>query len=553
MEDIKKEVEKNVKPEKQLENGGEGKKQYIYLDEEEVENKKSAKKELPSDRDDPATDIISPKNDESNGKKFQPGNEKPANLTKGFQRRHEQRLELDKMLSELCQGAPVSDSLSNLSTFQCQECHDNLEGWQALKRHVAKMHPHTKLAFTEAKRSISKTICHICKICSASLLCDTVFIHRHLINKHNNMYINQYRKEFGFYAPNASESYFSDKIIGNLCVYKCMKCGQKFWSEPAFSSHLRSFSHGNYTKSSNCLIRSVFHKCKLCNEEILCDKRALQRHLKYWHDNTSLKEYCKRSGCLMAKKINFFLTPPNILSLKLSKTGDNLCMFSCTVCPKRFNNSRTFKSHLRSHKPRFSKPLETFLVQGFSYQCEMCHKLLLCDRNVICDHMKGVHGISVKTFNEMTRFATKADYEEFCSSFVKDTPVSLTFWNKPVLPLSNLPNQAATTRFGNLCSFICLWCEVKDVGSWSILKRHCKIVHGCGLPYSPSLVSVARCHKCLLCPMAVLCDRWFLSNHLCVSHKTKMSEYEEKVLQMGGEILPTYHSWIDSQSQRQDK
>ncbi len=709
MEEIKKEVDKEdhwlkewtetqdtkedikvVRPAKLVENWEEEESNEFYSDDEEVKNKIIAKKDLPSDRDESATDIISPKDDAGDGKELQPEKKRAANITRGFQRRHEQRLELDKMLSELCQGASVSNSLSNLCRFQCQECHDSFGGWQALKRHVGKMHPHIKLTLTEAKPLISKTICHICKICSASLLCDTffirrhllyvhnmyigqyrkkfgfctnnddadegkelqsgkkrpakktkgktshdqrleldemlselcqgapvsdslsnlcrfrcqechesfrgwlalrrhvaklhphikltlaevklsiskiichickicsasllgdtVFIYRHLLHVHNNMYINQYRKVFGFTKHNASEISYSDKVVGNLCVYKCVQCGKKFWSEPSFAYHLKTHCYCKYYKSSDYLLRSVYHKCKLCNEEILCDQKDLSGHFQY-HHQISLKEYCNRSGCLMAKKINFLLTSPNIISLKLSRSCGYLCTFSCKDCSKRFSKSGTLKWHLRNHKPPiFSKPLSKFLVHGFSYQCEKCYKLLLCDRGIISEHMKQSHGISNRTFNEMTSIASKADYEAFCSSFIKDTPVSLTVWNKAVQPISNIAIQEATTRFGNLCSFICPWCDLKDFGNWDALRRHCKAAHSCGISYSPSLVSVARSHKCLLCPRAVLNDRHFIFNHLHLSHKINLSEYEKKALQIRGEFLPTYQSWIDSQ--RQDK
>ncbi len=161
--------------------------------------------------------------------------------------------------------------------------------------------------------------------------------------------------------------------------------------------------------------------------------------------------------------------------------------------------------------------------------------------------MRQKHGISERTFNGLNGIPTKTDYEAFCSSFIKDTPVSSTVWNKAVQPISNIPIQEATTRFGNLCTFICPWCDAKGVCDWEALRRHCKAAHRSGVSYSPSLVSVARWHKCLLCPKAVLNDRHFILSHLHFSHKINLSEYEKKVLKVGGEFLPTYQSWIDSQ------
>ncbi len=295
MEEIKKEVEKDdhwlkewaecqdnkeninvVRLSKLSKEGGEERRYYLFSEYEEVENNKNVKEELPSDIDESTTGSNSPKDDAGEAKELPPGKKRTNKIAK----RYKQSLELDKMFDELCLGAPVSDSHSNLCRFRCPECHDNFRGWQALRNHVAKLHPHKKLTLTEVKISISKAVCHICQICSASILCDSVFIHRHLLHAHNNMYISQYRKMFGFHKSDMSKCSFSDKVVGNLCVYKCVQCGMKYGREQSFAHHLKSNSLCRQNKHSDYLISKDYHKCKLCNATDLCDKNFLYRHVK---------------------------------------------------------------------------------------------------------------------------------------------------------------------------------------------------------------------------------------------------------------------------------
>ncbi len=102
---------------------------------------------------------------------------------------------IDMLIKQLCRHAPVSKKVLNMSTFQCPECEESIKGWHPLRSHVVKTHVDAKPPLTTQLCTLmSKPVCHICKICSAKVLCDTHFIDRHL-RKHY-ISVKQYKKNY---------------------------------------------------------------------------------------------------------------------------------------------------------------------------------------------------------------------------------------------------------------------------------------------------------------------------------------------------------------------
>ncbi len=286
------------------------------------------------------------------------------------------------------------------------------------------------------------------------------------------------------------------------------------------------------------------HQCKLCNRSLLCDKASLVEHFKCSH-GISIEEYCQKVGCTLVKGKVDSIPKSFLESRELSKGLDKSCVFACDKCSKKYYTSQFFKQHYsKIHKSKTSKPIEAYIVKGFSYQCPMCSNLLLCDNMVIQTHMKNVHGIKKDEVGAVA-FTKKTEYNKLCDSFIKSTPTSHIVWKKTVLPKDQVPIKEITSKIGNLCSFQCPECDSEEFSNWQMLQKHGRIVHGHHIRYQHALLSVARCHACLLCPKVVLCDRSFITNHLSC-HKMKMKKYEKIYQQNGGEILSTFIEWMTS-------
>ncbi len=118
------------------------------------------------------------------------------------------------------------------------------------------------------------------------------------------------------------------------------------------------------------------------------------------------------------------------------------------------------------------------------------------------------------------------------------------------MPKVQFLSQKVTAKIGNLCTVVGPECDAKVFSNWSLLLAHCKKIHNYRISYKYSLVSVARCHACLICPKAVLCDRLFIANHLNC-HKIPLKKYEKIYQKNGGEVLPTFLEWMTSNTKTQ--
>ncbi len=437
---------------------------------------------------------------------------------------------LDSLLSNLCKDAPVSDKFTNLCQYSCPKCEKDFAGWTALNRHSEQYHGVKTLSTLDVAAFICKTVCHMCRICSDKVLCDRFFILRHLKKTHQ-MSLGQYVTKFDSNTQEAlSERSYSDNFIGNLCVYRCQKCRKTFSSQALWCHHRRVFSHCRDLKSRDCLIKTTYHKCKLCNKDFLCDQAYLNSHLKSAH-GLSTEKYCQTTGCVRNKS-----REDTLRSLKTSKFIGNLCVFKCPGCNMTFKTSSGLKVHRwkKKHNDGTSEPMTTWVINGFAYKCEICSKLLLCDRKIIKVHMKDSHQILLDC---------RERYKAFINSFLTNLPVSETHGTLSV-PLKNIPVNEISSTIGNLCRFQCILCKYFSQ-SWYILNRHYRNTHGKSkyVSFDKELVHTARYHACLMCPKAILSDRALLKIHLS-SHKMKISKYENIFRRHGGKILPTFKDWL---------
>ncbi len=457
--------------------------------------------------------------------------------------------ENDAAISKLCQGATVSEKVTSLCTFKCPKCGKLLTSWSQLRKHTkVGSSCATSLHFSQVASLMPKVVCHRCKICSTLVLSDPIFMHRHLSAKHQ-MRSKQYIQKFCIdTSKTVAQGSYSESVIGNLCLYTCPDCKEQYNSWYKFNVHQRHTSCKKIIfKNRHKVMKSVYHKCLICYKTVVCEKWQLAKHMNKNHHGICLEEYCQRTGCVFqVTEDTHFLR-----SLKISDKMDNLCVFTCTICNTRFFSSNTFYSHRSKtghNKNTYDSPTR-YITKGCSYKCNICSKLILCDRKLIFNHMKDRHKTKLDLTNPTTRHL---QYKQLRDAFLKVIPVSSNIPHTYTLPISEISMKERTSAIGNLCSYVCPTCDLKVFSNYAVLLQHFRAFHGKELKYSYKIVHTARYHSCLLCPSAVLSDRSFLRRHLKYRHKISLPKYEAVFHKHGGKTLPTFNVWL-RKCQEEDK
>ncbi len=444
-----------------------------------------------------------------------------------------------KLLKELCQGAPVaSGEVTNMCRFRCTQCDKDIRNWRYVCDHFWAEHGQ-RISYLDVPKYISNKVSHICKICGEKTLCDASFLLWHL--KKHDIKIGLYQKKYLFNVSNMlSDVVYSDKLIGNLCVYECEACKQRYSSKSVFTRHLTSMSHGSALNIGISLRKKVFHQCKLCNRSILCDKAVLSGHLRYTHGLT-MELYCEQTGCTLERTRYFQLD--FLKSLKESKKIRNACEFHCRICGITYNKVVNFRAHFTRHNIKPPGHLSDYLTRGSFYQCKKCGKHLLCDMYTIQHHMNVVHGTKLN-INVAVITSHKREYEKLYAAFTRNIPTSSKVWKETAVPMTNIPLQDVTSKLGDLCVYSCPNCDdSEEFTSWHQLTVHSKVLHKHKIKFHPKHVLIARYHTCLVCPKAILCDHYFLRSHIYYNHKMGLSKYVAIFRRNGGEILPSFVEW----------
>ncbi len=449
----------------------------------------------------------------------------------------------DSIIRKLCQNAPITDQFVSKCKFKCPSCDKGFNTWNALGKHSRICD--VKLSAKDVAEYIVKVVCHVCRICSERVLSDTDFMDRHFIN-HHRISLGNFKKKFVLnQLKKLPENAYSNNVIGNFCSYKCKGCEEQFDQRPPLIDHMKATSHGMNFKGQVNMIKAIYHKCKICDNVILCDIIVLRRHFKARHSLT-IDEYCQKTGCIQAekkeKKETLFLN-----SLKVSESVDNLCIFTCGICNKSNKSVYELKKHRMQSKhyvKRKTQSLTTLLLKGFAYKCKICSKLMLCDKTVIQRHMIKNHEMEEQEWPHKTKQKLYEEYLAFCKSSIENEPVSAKVNEKVVVPSRSIPIKETSSTIGNLSQFFCPQCKSK-FHSWQALGRHCKNSHTFTIHFDKSLVLTARYHPCLLCNEAILSDRTFIRWHLRCKHKITLAKYENTFLKHGGKTVPRFRKWLN--------
>ncbi len=301
-------------------------------------------------------------------------------------------------------------------------------------------------------------------------------------------------------------------------------------------------THGQKVDIKKCIIKTIYHKCKLCSKSVTCELSNLRKHFKVVH-SINPKEYCKQTGCTLVALGQYRLNKSFLETLQISKNIERTCIFTCKACNKTFSDSFHFKYHMGRHHKKVQFTLEDSLTDGSSYKCEKCSRLMLCDQSLILRHLRRTHSSKGNKLNIPVNIWMR-QYKEYCNNFKAKIPISSKVWKKPVVAANKIPIEEATSIIGNLCTFKCPTCVSKYFSSWYEITKHLQTMHNQSRNSSPLFVATARYHFCLICPKAVLSDRRIISNHLKKCHKISLRKYEEKFRKHGGKAFLKYNEWL---------
>ncbi len=459
-------------------------------------------------------------------------------------------------LREILERAETTDKTLGMCKFKCRECDAQYNNWSSLRCHrlyrYSKVRHSEPIRVMEAKHYLVKAFCHICRLCSQKVLCDNEFLTCHLKANHKGTSARDYRLKFKIDELSPAERpdrvvVYSYKAIGDLCFWKCQQCGSRFSTLDSLKRHQKRFhpsvSDENQGRDGHKL---VYHECLLCRTKIRCTKRDLLLHLKRHRGMNTLEDYCLKTGCTLVNTKNCTgneKTVEVLKSLEISKEIGNRCLFKCNICDFEGKSWRIMRLHL-STEHGLSKLLTVnsvgmykynLLVEGFSYQCNVCKDLMLCDTVLISRHFSNFHRHELSPF----KVSRESFYHVEFESFVKDVPVQPA--QSSITLLSGaIPDEGVTEKVGNLCKYACPTCGRKDFRSFSTLSIHLNKEHRQEALYDPSMVVEARYHKCLICSMIILCDRSLLFKHLRNRHRLKLAKYEKVLIRHGGEVLPSF-------------
>ncbi len=148
--------------------------------------------------------------------------------------------------SSILDSASVSPSADpGLCRFACSDCSLTFITWKRLTDHVKKAH-NKLVRKCELEGVLFKASVHICKICSMKVLNDHYFLAIHFKSVHK-MFVTQYRQQYNCHSVQSihkmqllktmETSRQSEKVIGNLCTFRCPGCNKVCYSQAAFYDH----------------------------------------------------------------------------------------------------------------------------------------------------------------------------------------------------------------------------------------------------------------------------------------------------------------------------
>ncbi len=313
-------------------------------------------------------------------------------------------------LPAIVKNAPVSETAATrLCTFKCTECPVTYNGWLSysahLKTHFEGQHK-PKPAMSDYKRYLVKAVIHICRICSAQVICDYSFLETHLKTNHKITLV-QYKEKYNCHGGWTFDNQkllengrLSKNEIGNLCKFWCPNCKLSIKSLTTLWSHKNNSGEKCKGSARSCkseyLKKVITHKCLICSKLLLCDARAIRKHISGSHNMTSLKEYAKKTKCTIiggstnGDKIKEVKIDVN--KVPVSKKVGNLCKFKCNHCQCLTLRWPKMRNHLKNaHSSDFIKHWSKYICKIVMHKCMICQEKILNDKSFLYRHLQIKH------------------------------------------------------------------------------------------------------------------------------------------------------------------
>ncbi len=348
----------------------------------------------------------------------------------------------------------VTAEVENLCDFKCDRCSISFDRMAQFVPHLLKCKGTKKFE----QKYVTSAVFHECKVCEATMLCDSHIICKHLYNIHamklpeylalrtRNMCLKRKDSELtppkvpalpplqGIINPKGSlPDHFTTSKVANLCVFACDICDIKVHTYRAILMHNFYSDHGpGHVRYDKKYVKEArYHKCVCCAKVILCDISNIGQHIKYAH-GYSLEEYQNLVNAQNisrkfsnVKKVNAsvpvhvshpknswpslttYLAPglcmtfdegKNIPSSSISTEYSNLCTFQCDKCSAVFGAWDLTSKHMQKCKNStlFDKKL---VIKAVIHECKICLQRMLCDKRAIVTHLCRVHKINGLTYS----------------------------------------------------------------------------------------------------------------------------------------------------------
>ncbi len=302
--------------------------------------------------------------------------------------------------------------------------------------------------------------------------------------------------------------------VSNMCSYRCPKCKATFDKWTTLKSHnLRMpCGTGNAKFDRAFLVHEVYHVCRECDKELLCDKTFLTWHMKC--HKVSLETYAKKYKLKMVNKVEKKSpkvrkkavkaeTPLNkpskvcdVADSESSLTGPILnivgdfCYYGCmSSCDRNFSNWTALAAHHAiDHGVRISFDVK-FVLKAAYHKCWVCSKTLYCDEELVRRHIR-----------------KHSTWEEY---------------------LSGCPADGRTVPWiHSACIFTCRGCHAvaRTYRSSSRVAHDCERGPGRAVwePVSKLM------HACAICDAQVWCDEVKIYRHVKGAHSATWEEYKKQ-------------------------
>ena len=185
--------------------------------------------------------------------------------------------------------------------FDCRVCRKRYQSQSSLLNHISKTHQIKVLNYVEKYgplMTVEKN--HTCHICGAAVTSTLEMIGQHLWM--HSFTLKEYsHKYMGVDVNDAGKKLAQRKEIAidttfEQCEYTCGMCAEKFHVQYRLFRHVNK-AHMELTikeykdRFGHCRTKTVTHRCRICNKELLHTKSIISKHLWRYHSCLSMTEY----------------------------------------------------------------------------------------------------------------------------------------------------------------------------------------------------------------------------------------------------------------------